>query len=298
MFSLCHGDSLRAPRRPRLDARPALRLGSTSLARRAARRHRDPHPSAEGEPLRNAASTSRRRREPREPDSPHARRQLQRPRAPLDGQHRHALRPQRPARPHAFPRPSPRCSSRTRGSSAASSSPASASSPRRPSTCWPPPGSSSRCTTGSATRRTSRRRRTSSTRRRRPLARAADADPAHARDPSPARRRRRRPRSSTSDSHWWDGSQIYGNNEVFADGVRARRGRQAPDRRARAAPADLEAGPRPHRRRRATSGSGSALLHTLFMLEHNAICDRAARRVPDLVGRRAVRHARGSSTPR
>ena len=37
---------------------------------------------------------------------------------------------------------------------------------------------------------------------------------------------------------------------------------------------------------------GLALLHTLFMHEHNAICDRAARRASDVDGRRALRPRR------
>jgi Animal haem peroxidase len=84
----------------------------------------------------------------------------------------------------------------------------------------------------------------------------------------------------TDDSHWWDGSQIYGSRPEFAEAVRGERGevRMGED----GLPhedldqlVDLEG----------VDGNfwfGLGLLHTLFMLEHNAICDRLRSKYPSL----------------
>ena len=83
----------------------------------------------------------------------------------------------------------------------------------------------------------------------------------------------------TDDSHWWDGSQVYGNRDDFA--VRLRTGEDGKLRIADDGlpPADLQAG-------LDLSGvagafwAGLGVLHTLFMLEHNAICDRLRAQYP------------------
>ena len=84
----------------------------------------------------------------------------------------------------------------------------------------------------------------------------------------------------TSDSHWWDGSQIYGNNEEFATRVRDDGGRLrfADDG---LPPADLVQ----QKDLAGVAGNfwvGLGLLHTLFMREHNAICDALRREHPSL----------------
>ena len=83
----------------------------------------------------------------------------------------------------------------------------------------------------------------------------------------------------TADSHWWDGSQIYGSDERFAAALRAGEDGKLRIDSDGLPPRDLE-------RFVDLSGVagnfwvGLALLHTLFMLEHNAICERLRREFP------------------
>ncbi|MDQ3777961.1 MAG: peroxidase, partial [Actinomycetota bacterium] len=85
----------------------------------------------------------------------------------------------------------------------------------------------------------------------------------------------------TEDSHWWDGSQIYGMDPRFAQGIRTgEHGKLKLDAQG-LPPPEIEqqvdlAG---------VAGNfwiGLALLHSLFMREHNAICDRLREKYPDL----------------
>jgi hypothetical protein len=81
------------------------------------------------------------------------------------------------------------------------------------------------------------------------------------------------PTWATSDSHWWDGSQIYGKDEAFAEKVRAHEDGKLRIDADGLPPADLVT----EQDLAGVAGNfwfGLGLLHTLFMLEHNAICDR------------------------
>ena len=95
----------------------------------------------------------------------------------------------------------------------------------------------------------------------------------------------------TADSHWWDASQIYGSKEDFAAAIRTHE-----DGKLRIAPDGLP--PKDLEKFVDLSGVegnfwvGLGLLHTLFMLEHNAICERLRREHPDWTDDRIYDKAR------
>jgi len=85
----------------------------------------------------------------------------------------------------------------------------------------------------------------------------------------------------TDDTPWWDGSQIYGRDPAFANALRSgEHGKLRIDEHG-LPPQDLEA------RIDLTSVAGNfwvglALLHSLFMREHNAVCDHLHATHPEL----------------
>ena len=86
----------------------------------------------------------------------------------------------------------------------------------------------------------------------------------------------------TRDTHWWDGSQIYGNTEGFADGLRTGQLGQVQIDAVGLHPEELETYLDPHGAIRANFWVGLALLHSLFLREHNAICRELHQRYPQM----------------
>lgn len=96
---------------------------------------------------------------------------------------------------------------------------------------------------------------------------------------------------TTQDSHWWDASQIYGTTAEFASALRAPdKGKLRIDETG-LPPPDVEA----LLDLNSTAGNfwvGLALLHSLFMREHNAICTHLAQRHPHLSDQQLYEKAR------
>ena len=94
----------------------------------------------------------------------------------------------------------------------------------------------------------------------------------------------------TQDSHWWDASQIYGSSPDFANAIRGPRGRLLIDGlglppEAAAQYVDLHG----------AAGNfwvGLAILHSLFMREHNAICARLEAEYPSMTDQELYDKAR------
>jgi hypothetical protein len=85
----------------------------------------------------------------------------------------------------------------------------------------------------------------------------------------------------TDDTHWWDGSQIYGRDVAFAKALRSGADGKLRIDDVGLPPAELEE----HIDLTGVAGNfwvGLALLHSLFMREHNAICDHLHERYPEL----------------
>ena len=85
----------------------------------------------------------------------------------------------------------------------------------------------------------------------------------------------------TDDTHWWDGSQIYGRDPAFAAALRSGENGKLQIDEQGLPPQELEK----HIDLTGVAGNfwvGLALLHSLFMREHNAICDELHERHPEL----------------
>jgi Animal haem peroxidase len=98
------------------------------------------------------------------------------------------------------------------------------------------------------------------------------------------------PTFASHDTHWWDGSQIYGNDPEFARLVRGDGGKVALDRDYLPKKELLDeyfkspAG--------ANFWVGLGLLHTVFMREHNAICEYLRKEEPTLSDEERFERAR------
>ena len=157
------------------------------------------------------------------------------------------------------------------------------SSRRRPrSTCWPPPGSSSRPTTGSPTAATTTSTSRSRCRRATPGTRTRCASRARCpTTPAPTRDQHLPPTYINRLTHWWDClehlRQLRG---------AARPGAHVHRRQARSSrTAGCRSTPRPVRRITGFSENwwiGLGMLHTLFTLEHNAVCDELKKKHPQM----------------
>ena len=235
------------------------------------------------EPLRHrprAARQARRLGPPALPDRAHARRHVQRPRRPADGQPRQPLRPQRPARVHRprARRPAARAEPAARQPRAADARRVPAGDDAQPARRRVDPVRGARLVQPRQER--AREPVGGPARRRRPVARAPDADPAHAPRPE------RRPGRAADVRH--RRHPLVGR---LADlrprpGVRRRAAHAASTASCSStstacSPQELEA----HVDLTGVAGNfwvGLALLHSLFMREHNAICDHLHATHPEL----------------
>lgn len=99
------------------------------------------------------------------------------------------------------------------------------------------------------------------------------------------------PTYPTADTHWWDASQIYGSTAKFADALRTgKQGRLEVDELG-LPPISVE-GLLELSSAAANAWVGLALLHSLFMAEHNAICDQLAQRYPHMTDENLYNTAR------
>jgi hypothetical protein len=95
----------------------------------------------------------------------------------------------------------------------------------------------------------------------------------------------------TNDSHWWDASQVYGTTAEIAAALRTGEGGKVRVDQDGLPPADVD----PLMDLSDVPGNswvGLAVLHGLFMREHNAICDRLRQAYPDWSDERLYGKAR------
>ncbi len=89
------------------------------------------------------------------------------------------------------------------------------------------------------------------------------------------------PAYTSTTSHWWDASQIYGDTPEYLTAIRTGQGGKTRIDDDGLPPADTD-DLLPPNGTASNSWVGLTLLHSLFLREHNAICDRLARAYPDL----------------
>jgi hypothetical protein len=128
----------------------------------------------------------------------------------------------------------------------------------------------------------------------------ADDDPWHERpmrvpvtpaDPPKVEGDNRPPAYANENSHWWDGSQVYGSSTALQAKLRSGRDGKV------LVGVDGRLGWDPITRREITgftenSWVGLSLLHSLFAMEHNAICDRLRKDFPKWDDERMFQQAR------
>ncbi|MEE4026036.1 peroxidase family protein [Gordonia sp. PKS22-38] len=92
-------------------------------------------------------------------------------------------------------------------------------------------------------------------------------------------------------SHWWDGSQIYGETQEYADAIRSRQGGRITLDTDGLPPVETEDLLDPEGQA-SNFWVGLALLHSLFLAEHNAIADRLADAYPAMTDQQLYDTAR------
>ncbi len=95
----------------------------------------------------------------------------------------------------------------------------------------------------------------------------------------------------TKDTHWWDASQVYGSNPEFADALRTHEGGKLKIDDEGLPPKELDA----HVDFKGVAGNfwiGLALLHSLFMREHNLVCDQLHKKYPQMTDQELYEKAR------
>jgi hypothetical protein len=111
------------------------------------------------------------------------------------------------------------------------------------------------------------------------------------RTPPASTRDGRPPTYANTETHWWDASQVYGNNAELQAEIRTHEGGRQRLSSRHLVPFD----PSTNRHLVGVNGNwwvGLAMLHTLFMREHNAICEMLAAAYPSWDDDALFEHAR------
>jgi len=95
----------------------------------------------------------------------------------------------------------------------------------------------------------------------------------------------------TTDTHWWDASQIYGNTKEFANGLREGTGGRLKLDKHGLHPLELE-GFLSKLGNKNNFWVGLAILHALFLREHNAICAELVAKFPEMTDQQLYDTAR------